>query len=157
MSDYIGTLRSRIGNMKIVVPGVRALLSNDRGEILLQRRGDFGNWGLPAGVVDVGDSAFDALKREVMEETGLTVLRAEPFGIYTDPKYSVTYPNGDEVQTFTLAFRVQEWSGEIRVDGRESLEAGFFPPGALPEPLYPIHVETIADWAAASDGRFIVK
>jgi 8-oxo-dGTP pyrophosphatase MutT (NUDIX family) len=156
VNDYIGRLRSLIGNMKIVVPGVRALISNPSGEILLQRRGDFGSWGLPAGVVDVGDSALDALRREVKEETGISVLRAEPFGIYTEPRFSVTYPNGDEVQTFTLAFLVLEWSGEVRADGRESIEAGFFPPGELPEPLYPIHVETLEDWAAY-DGGFIVK
>jgi 8-oxo-dGTP pyrophosphatase MutT (NUDIX family) len=156
MADYIKALRARIGHMKVVIPGVRALVVNERGELLLQKRGDFLSWGLPAGVVDVGDSALDTLRREVAEETGLTVVRAEPFGIYTHPKYSVTYPNGDEVQTFTLAFVVREWSGELAVDGEEALAARFFSLDRLPHPLYPIHIETIEDYVRGG-ASFIVK
>jgi 8-oxo-dGTP pyrophosphatase MutT (NUDIX family) len=142
--------------MKIVLPGVRALLFNGRGELLLQKRADFLNWGLPAGVVDVGCSAWDTLKQEVREETGLTVIRAEPFGLYTHPRYSVTYPNRDEVQTFTLAFLVREWSGELACDEVETVDVRFFPLDALPEPMYPIHVETIEDYRSYR-GEFIVK
>jgi 8-oxo-dGTP pyrophosphatase MutT (NUDIX family) len=156
MTDYIKQLRARIGHMKVVIPGVRALLLNDVGELLLQKRGDFLSWGLPAGVVDVGNSALDTLKQEVLEETGLTVVRAEPFGVYTDPKYSVTYPNGDEVQTFTLAFVVREWYGELACDGIEAIDVRFFPLDRLPEPMYPIHVETIEDYLR-HDGGFVVK
>lgn len=156
MPDYIRQLRARIGNMKIVIPGVRGLLFDDDGRLLLQKRGDFLNWGLPAGVVDVGDSALEALRREVQEETGIEVLRAAPFGLYSDPKYSVTYPNGDEVQTFTVAFLVREWSGTLEVDGVEAIDAGFFSLDDLPKPLYPIHVETIEDYRSF-DGSFVVK
>lgn len=156
MPDYISRLRDRIGNMKIVVPGVRALLFDESDRLLLLKRGDFLNWALPAGVVDVGDSALDALKREVEEETGLNVRRAEAFGLYSDPRYSVTYPNGDEVQTFTVAFLVREWSGELAVDGAEAIDARFFALDRLPEPLYPIHVDTLADLREYRGG-FIVK
>ena len=156
MPDYIRQLRARIGNMKIVIPGVRGLLFDGDGRLLLQKRGDFLNWGLPAGVVDVGDSALEALRREVKEETGIEVLGAAPFGLYSDPKHSVTYPNGDEVQTFTIAFLVREWSGTIEVDGVEAIDAGFFSLDALPKPLYPIHVETIEDYRSF-DGSFVVK
>jgi hypothetical protein len=68
----------------------------------------------------------------------------------------VTYPNGDEVQTLTIAFRVTEWSGIPRIDGDEVAELGFFPLVALPAPLYPIHVETIEDFRTW-DNTFIVK
>ena len=103
MLDYIKMLRGMIGKTKIVLPGVRALILNHRGEILLEKQTHFGSWALPYGCVDVGESALEALKREVQEETGLWVHRAEPFGLYSDPKYSVTYPNGDQVQTFTVS------------------------------------------------------
>ena len=156
MADYIRELRARIGHMRIVIPGVRGILVDDQRRILLQRRSDSGLWGLPAGVVDVGDSVLDALSREVQEETGLTVERAELFGLYTDPRFTVTYPNGDEVQTFTVAFLVRQWSGRLSSDSDEVLDVRFFPLDALPEDLYPIHRETIDDYLRF-DGAPIVK
>jgi ADP-ribose pyrophosphatase YjhB (NUDIX family) len=156
MLDYIKAMRRMIGNTKIIVPGVRALIFNDQGELLLQKQALFGSWSLPHGCVDLGESVLDALKREVKEETGLSILEAEPFGVYTDPKYSVTYPNGDEVQTFTVAFVVKHWSGELAVDGEEATELGFFPMDRLAAPLYPIHVDTIVDYQN-SPQRFVLK
>lgn len=156
MTDYIRTLRARIGHMKIVIPGVRGILVDDQQRLLLQRRSDTGHWGLPAGVVDVGDSVLEALSREVHEETGLTVVRAELFGVYTEPRFSVTYPNGDEVQTFTVAFLVREWSGQLSADSDEVTDVRFFPLDALPENLWPVHRETIADYRLF-DGSPIVK
>ena len=156
MLDYIKILRSMIGNTKIVIPGVRALIFNDRRELLLQKQTLFGSWALPHGCVDVGESVLDALKREVREETGLLINDAEPFGLYTDPKYSVTYPNGDQVQTFTVAFLVKEWRGEITPDGDEVAEIGFFQMDNLPKPIYPIHLDSILDYRNAY-GKFVVR
>jgi ADP-ribose pyrophosphatase YjhB (NUDIX family) len=154
--DYIKTLRSMIGNTKIIIPGVRALIFNSQGELLFEKQSLFGSWSLPHGCMDVGESALDALKREVQEETGLTILEARPFGLYTDPKYSVTYPNGDQVQTLSVAFWVTRWSGELAPDGDEVAELGFFPLGHLPEPIYPIHLDTVLDWQK-SDGTFVLR
>jgi ADP-ribose pyrophosphatase YjhB (NUDIX family) len=156
VTDYIKALRTRIGHMRIVIPGVRGILVDEQRRVLLQRRADTGHWGLPAGVVDVGDSVVDALAREVQEETGLIVKRAELFGVYTDPRFSVTYPNGDEVQTFTVAFLVREWAGALSADSDEVTDVRFFPLDALPENLYPIHRETLDDYLRF-DGTPIVK
>ena len=83
-------------------------------------------------------------------------FRADLFGVYTDPKYSVVYPNGDQVQTFTIAFLVHEWTGTPRPDGDEVDAVAFFPLDALPEPLYEIHRETIDDFRR-SGGKPVVK
>src|SRR5574341_550119 len=139
MLDYIRQLRAMIGNTKIIIPGVRALMFNDRGELLLERQRLFGSWALPHGCIDVGESALDAVKREVREETGLNVIEADALGLYSDPGYSVTYPNGDQVQTLSVAFLVRSWSGDLAVDGDEVAELRFFPLDRLPEPIYPIH------------------
>jgi ADP-ribose pyrophosphatase YjhB (NUDIX family) len=156
MRDYIKALRGMIGNTKIIIPGVRALMFNEAGELLLEKQRLFGSWALPHGCVDLGESALGALQREVKEETGLDVIRADAFGLYTDPRYSVTYPNGDQVQTFTIAFLVREWTGALRPDGDEVTDLGFFPLHELPESIYPIHVETIDDYRGSAGG-FIVK
>ncbi len=90
--SYIGTLRRQIGHQKIIAPGVRAVIRDLAGRVFLQRRGDFGTWGLPAGGLELDENVSAARAREVREETGLTVHRAIPFGVYSDPSYSVIYP-----------------------------------------------------------------
>lgn len=152
MLDYIRGLREKIGNAKIIVPGVRTLVFDGSGALLLGRQAAFGSWSLPHGCVDLGESALEAAVRETREEVGISILRAELFGIYTDPRYSVTYPNGDQVQTFTIAFVARQWEGTPRADGCEIAEVGFFPLDRLPRPIYPIHADTIDDWARHEGG-----
>src|SRR5688572_29186991 len=71
----------------IVVPLVYAIVRNDEGDVLLVRRLDTGDWELPGGRVDPGESAVDALVREVEEEAGLVVDPSRVAGIYTDPNH----------------------------------------------------------------------
>lgn len=155
MLDYIQKLRSTIGNARIIVPGVRTLVLDDGGRLLLEKQRDFGSWALPHGCVDLGESALDAAIRETEEEVGISILEADLFGIYTDPKYSVVYPNGDEVQTFTIAFLARRWEGVPRPDEQEVVEVGFFPLDALPEPIYPVHRDTIEDFRRFDGGVFV--
>lgn len=157
MLDYIRQLRAKIGNMKILMPGVRTLVFDAEGRVLLERQRVFGSWALPHGCVDVGESALDAAIRETEEEVGVRITRAALFGVYTDPKYSVVYPNGDQVQTFTIAFLAEEWTGTPRPDDDEVLEVGFFALDALPEPLYEIHRETLDDWRLRGRAAPVVK
>ncbi len=143
--SYTGMIRSLVGHACIFVPGVRALIVDDQGRVLLQRRSDTGCWGLPGGSVELGETALDALRREVLEETGLTVVSAEPMALYSGPEQKFAYPNGDEVQCFAVAFIVRQWKGVPRADGIEGTQVRFWPRDRLPGDLAPIHVETLAD------------
>ncbi len=55
---------------------VGAVVLDDRGDLLVVRRGQppaKGLWSLPGGRVELGESLDDAVRREVLEETGLVV------------------------------------------------------------------------------------
>lgn len=153
--SYIGRLRKLVGNEKLIVAGVRAVIQDKDKKILLIHRKDTGRWGMPAGSVELGESVMDALKREVKEETGLNVESATPFAVYSDPKYSVTYPNGDQTQIFTIVFLVDKWNGELIQENDESLGSGFFSLDDLPD-THEVYIETIND-LNNYNGRFIVK
>ena len=147
MNDYIKTMRQLIGSRPMLLPGVRALIFNPRGEILLLRRLDMPRWCLPSGSVELEETALDALKREVAEETSLVVLKAEPMGLYSGPTQRFTYPNGDEIYCFSIAFVVRQWEGEPRPDGIEGSELRFFEMSQLPDDLVATHKPTIEDYA----------
>jgi 8-oxo-dGTP diphosphatase len=63
----------------------KALIINDQNKVLILREShayeegtNFGRYGLPGGRVEVGESFFDGLRREVREETGLEVQIEQP-------------------------------------------------------------------------------
>ncbi|MFK7736672.1 MAG: NUDIX domain-containing protein [Pirellulaceae bacterium] len=69
------------------VCAVGGIVVNERGEMLFIRRArdpGKGKWGLPGGFVDTGETGEQAVVREVREETGLEVTRAE---------YMMSHPN----------------------------------------------------------------
>ena len=156
ISAYIKKIREKIGNQRLILPGVRAVIVNEKEEILFQKRGDFKIWRLPAGCVELNESALDALKREIRKETGLEILKATPFALYSHPRYSFAYPNGDEVQIFTLAFVVRNFRGEFKIDKDEPSDLQFFAVDDIPDDAPPVYRETIQDYKTY-DGRFILK
>jgi 8-oxo-dGTP diphosphatase len=56
------------------------------GRIVLIRRADNGLWGLPGGMVDWGDDIPNTVQRELMEETGLELVKIRRLvGVYSSP------------------------------------------------------------------------
>lgn len=156
MTNYVQSIRKFIGSGRLFIPGVRAVLVNHQGEILLQRRTDVPLWGLPAGSVELDETALEALHREVKEETGLDIVTAEPMGLYCGPTQKFTYSNGDRIQCFSLAFIVRQWSGTPSADGNEGSDLRFFPLSKLPQDIVTTHKETLTDYARYN-GTFIVR
>ncbi len=130
--SYVGQLRQLVVHRKLIIPSIRAIIPNDKGEVLfIKRRGD-GSWALPAGGIELNESIFQCLQREVQEETGLYVHEATLISIYTEPRFSVVTSYGDEFQGFEFLFRVDRWSGSIIHETDETTAAQFFPLTHLP-------------------------
>lgn len=99
---------------------------------------------MPAGGMELHESIFDCLKREVKEETGLDVIYAKPIAIYSGPKYEYTNRYGDENKMFSIVFLVEEWTGQIIAETDETTNAKFFAIDELPE-IPELYQETIED------------
>ena len=142
--SYDGQLRKMVGSQKLITPAVRAVIQDDKGRVLFVKRTDSGNWGMPAGALELDESVTDALKREVYEETGLEVNSATLIAIYSEPRFAFVNAYGNEHQMLALVFRVDDWSGSLLRDTDETRDAQFFDLDDLPE-TYDLYRETIHD------------
>lgn len=110
-----------------IVPAASAIVRNAEGKILLERRRDNARWGLPSGVMEIGERIGETIVREVKEETGLDIQVDYIVGIYTNPQHIIAFSDGEVRQQFSLCFACTLLGGEIQVSS-ESLEVGFFSP-----------------------------
>jgi ADP-ribose pyrophosphatase YjhB (NUDIX family) len=105
----------------------------------MQRRADSGNWSLPGGVMEIGESIGQAVIREVREETGIDVELTGVLGIYTDPAQIIAYDDGEVRQEFVIACTARAVGGTLR-GSDESTEVRFVDPAEFDE--LPVH-ETV--------------
>ena len=98
---------------------VMAWIENDQGSVLLVRQvAGQKLWTLPGGKVKRGESLERALKREVREETGLSVRASEYVHMYDRPKRGA----------ITILFRVlvQRQTVRMHFPAEEIADLGFF-------------------------------
>lgn len=96
-----------------VKPSAGAFVRDERGRILLIRRDDNGNWSMPGGAMDPGESLTECAIRETLEEAGVTIEVTDLVGIWTDPRHRIEYTSDGEVrQEFTIIYAGQYVAGE---------------------------------------------
>lgn len=126
MTDYISYIRSKVGHDKIMLNFAGGILTDETGRILLQRRGDFGSWGLPGGAMELGESSLETVIREFFEETGICVAAKRLLNVYTKSEH--VYPNGDVCQSVAFIYELVA-IGEYDISqhrDHESLDLRFF-------------------------------
>lgn len=134
---------------------VSAVIFDRQGRLLLQQRADGGQWGLPGGSVEVGESLRAAVRREVREETGLIVNATRLVGVYSEPGLQIVrYPSGDVWHYVNVCFECAVRGGDLATSD-ETLDLGYFPLTRLPRTLLPNHRVRIRDTRARRAAAFI--
>ena len=85
-----------------LVPACNLLVVNEAGEILLQKRRDTGQWALPGGAQEIGETPTQCAIRECREETGIDAEVTGLLGIYSDPAHIIEYTNGEVRQEYEV-------------------------------------------------------
>jgi 8-oxo-dGTP pyrophosphatase MutT (NUDIX family) len=108
--------------------GCRAIVTNEAGALLLVRHSyqRLGQWMLPGGGLNSGESAEEAAAREVAEETGCRISGAHCFGVNLERLAGSHHD---------VHLVVATSSDTPKPDGREIIDAQFFPADALPVTL----------------------
>ena len=97
----------------------------DEQRALLVRRVDDGRWAVPGGYMEPGESLTEACRREVFEETGLTVKVQRLIGLYTSPNLLLEYPGGNKYQLVVCHFEARAIGGQF-TPNEETSEARYF-------------------------------
>ena len=118
-----------------------AVISNKKGEILIARRHDHlhqgGLWEFPGGKIELGETAREALSRELHEELGIDITVARPL-----IRIPHTYPDR---KVLLDVWRVERFEGEAH--GREGQAVKWVEPDSLPG--YPFPAANLAIIKAA--------
>lgn len=133
MQPYYKKIRNYIGHDNLILPSVAARIGSPN-KILLVRKRDQDIWSVPAGAVEPEENAEYALKREILEELNMEVAITKLLGIYTDPKYDLTYPNGDKVHPFIIFFECEVVGiKDTFRENEEILEMKYFSQDEMPD------------------------
>jgi len=132
--EYYQEIRQYVGHRPLILPGAVVIIQNEFNEILLQERKP-GLFGLPGGLMDIGESLEETASREVLEETGLFISDLELCQIFSGSDYYFKIDNGDEFYSVTVVYRTKSYSGTLQAKAQETLSLGFFSIDNLPEQL----------------------
>jgi 8-oxo-dGTP pyrophosphatase MutT (NUDIX family) len=139
-SPYIQRLRTVLGHDLLLLPAVAVVLHDSTGRLLLVRSAATGEWGLPAGAVDPGESPAAAARRELWEEAGIDAGELKLVAAVGGSEFRHRYPNGDEVEYSVMVFAGNGSRTPAPRDSTEVSEAMFFsretaPPLRVPYPV----------------------
>ncbi len=122
------------------IPAVGVVAQLEGGVVLVQRKFPprAGYWGLPAGYMEMGESAEEAATRECFEETGLVIQPDHLLGVYS---------YGDSTSSGLIIVYMATVVGGNLQAGDDALEAGIFAPDALPTSMaFRTHLQAIEHW-----------
>lgn len=133
--DYLKELRKRTNHMPLVLPHSVVVLFNEEGKVLLEERADDGYFDFPGGGIDLKESAEDAARRELKEETNLIADELELFKVYSGEVTHYVYFNGDEIYGVDLIYLCYKYHGEMIPQVEEVKSLSFHDLNNMPEKM----------------------
>jgi len=112
------------------------------GQIVLIQRSDDGCWALPGGMVDWGEDVPSAVRRELMEETGLEVVKIRRLvGVYSSPN------RDPRIHSICIVVEAEVQGEMVIHDTLEVMKIQAFPPSSLPKPdMSHDHTQQLQDY-----------
>lgn len=126
-------LRRWIGHDPLIGIGATTLVFNDKKELLLNFRTDTNTWGIPGGSMELYETIEETAIRELKEEAGICADELELVTVLSGKDFYFEYPNGDQLCTVIVLFKVLNYNGTIKVSDNESKTLEFFPLTNLPD------------------------
>lgn len=129
-----------------LVPACGVLAADDSGRALLQRRRDTGQWAIPMGKQELGETPSQCAIRETLEETGVLTELTGILGVYSDPGHIVAYSDGEVRQEWELIFLGRPVSGTLTVNDEASDVRWVAPSDLEALDIHPTQRRQLRDW-----------
>ena len=104
MPEYIQTIRQQVGHQRLLVPSTACIVLNDDEEVLLELRSDNECWGLPGGIMDIGETALESARRESAAVLGFTSAIGACGGYLIPRSFGASIKATGSAETALLAF-----------------------------------------------------
>ncbi|MGI8313972.1 NUDIX hydrolase [Halobacillus mangrovi] len=151
---YVEDLRALVGHRPLIFVGSVVIVVDDQDRVLLQqRRSPHGVWGLPGGLMELGESTEEVAQREVYEESGLTVDNLKLLNVYSGKDQFIRAENGDEFYVVTTAYYTRSFSGDMNVDPDESLQFQFISTDKLPDQMIGSHRAMLKEYMQSKNRK----
>lgn len=145
--EYYKFLRQHVGHEPIMLAGSGVIIYKEN-KVLLQKRADDKCWGYHGGIVEIGESTEEAVRRELIEEIGVKVGKLRLFNVYSGKDQWVHYDNGDIVNYVDIVYITDELIGTPQPDNAEALDCEWFDIDDLPDNIHSTNKKALSDFAA---------
>jgi 8-oxo-dGTP pyrophosphatase MutT (NUDIX family) len=135
--EYINNIRKFVGNQPLIMVGSTVLVLDAQNRLLMLKRSESGNWGVPGGAMELGETVEETAKRELREETGLETGEMSLFGVFSGPDLYYRYPSGEEVYNVSVVYLTQDVYGTIELLDGEHHDFKYFNLEKLPKNISP--------------------
>ena len=147
-TEYLNDPVAPKPNSLVPAAGVLAVDNQDR--VLLQRRRDTGQWAIPMGKQELGETVAQCAIRETREETGVLVEVTGLLGIYSDPAHIVAYGDGEIRQEYEVILLGRPMNGEPTAND-EASAAGWFTAEELKDlDIHPTQWRQLHSWLSGT-------
>lgn len=152
-TDYFDDPSAPAPNSLVVATST--VITDEAGKVLLLRRTDSGNWAMPGGALELGESLTQCAVREAREETGLEVEITGLIGTYTDPRHIIAYTDGEVRQQFNICYTARIIGGELS-SSDESTALQFVDPSDFDAlPMHPTQRLRLKHYAEKRDRPYL--
>lgn len=127
------------------IPSVAVVVANQQGELLLVRRSvepGIGEWCLPGGFIEIGETPQEAVARELKEELGIDIQSPQLLDVGS-------HLNGYYGDVLIIGFTLQIDEKLKIIPGDDVSEAVYFSIENRPDLVFRVHEDFLNTWLAS--------
>ena len=144
MDNWSKILKS-FGKDTVIIPGAAGAVILD-GKILLVRHNRLNLWQIPGGIQETGESIQQTIERELLEELGLVLKTGELISVFSHPRWTIHFPDGNKLQQLTFFFRMEGALTPMTIQAEEISDYRFFAPDEIPDDTFECCKQKVKDW-----------